>query len=58
MDDANLIESTIKEVSLLVGKRFDSDAKQKLTTLLFRTIQGSNDVILSPMAEKYGPKLY
>uniref|UniRef100_A0A2V0RAH8 RdRp n=1 Tax=viral metagenome TaxID=1070528 RepID=A0A2V0RAH8_9ZZZZ len=57
MDDANLIGSTIEEVSLLVGKRFDSDAKQKLTTLLFRTIQGSNDVILSPMAEKYGPRI-
>jgi len=55
MKDANLVDSVVKEVSQMVGIQFDSDAKQKLTTLLFRSVQGSNDVILSPMAEKFGP---
>jgi hypothetical protein len=52
---ANQISSVVSEVEYLIPKGLDSNAKEKLTNLLYSTINGRNDIILSGIGQNWDP---
>jgi hypothetical protein len=52
---ANQISSVVSEVEYLLPKGLDSNAKEKLTNLIYSTVKGRNDIILSGIGQNWDP---
>ena len=54
-DASSISDSVVREVTEYLGTEFDVQAQDRLATLIYKTVRGSDEIILTPLGLKYEP---